>query len=53
VTERAARPIINLKQAQTLNIDRTRPVMQRPHPVQRPITSVISVHLSFFSELSA
>jgi hypothetical protein len=47
---RAAHPIINLKQAQTLNADRMRPVKQRPRPVQRPVTSVTSVRLRFFSD---
>jgi hypothetical protein len=46
VTGHAARPIIKLKHAQTLNTDRTRPFMQRPHPV----TSVTSVRLRFFSD---
>jgi hypothetical protein len=50
VTGRAARPIIKLKSAQTLNADRTRLVMQRPCPVQRPVTSVTSVRLRFFSD---
>jgi hypothetical protein len=53
MTGRAARPIINLKHTQTLNTDRTCPVMQRPRPVQRPVTSVTSVRLHFFSGLSA
>jgi hypothetical protein len=50
VTERVARPIINLKYAQTLNADRTHPVNQRPRPVQRPVTSVTSVRFYFFSD---
>jgi hypothetical protein len=50
MTGRAARPIINLKQAQTLNADRTRPVKQRPRPVQRPVTFVTSVRFRFFSD---
>jgi hypothetical protein len=48
VTGRAAHPIIKLKHAQTLNADRTRPVKQRPCPVQRLVTSVTSVRLCFF-----
>jgi hypothetical protein len=50
VTGRAARPIIKLKLVQTLNTDRTHLVKQGPRPVQRPVTSVTSVHLHFFSD---
>jgi hypothetical protein len=50
VTGRAARPIKKLKHAQTLNTDRTRPVKQRPRSIQRPVTSVTSIRLCFFSD---
>jgi hypothetical protein len=49
VTGRDAHPIIKLKHVQTLNADRTRPVKHRPRPVQRPVTSVTTVRLCFFS----
>jgi hypothetical protein len=51
VTGRAPRPIIELKNVQTLNTDRMRPVMQGLRPVQRPVTFVTSVRLYFFSRL--
>jgi hypothetical protein len=54
VTGRASRPIKQLKNAQSLDTDRTRPVLQGPHPVQRPVqrpvTTVTSVRLRFFSD---
>jgi hypothetical protein len=50
MTGRAACPVINLKQAQTLNADRTCPAKQRLRLVQRPVTYVTSVHHHFFSD---
>jgi hypothetical protein len=50
VTGRTAHPIDKLKLTQTLNADRTRPVKQRPRPVQRLVTTVTSVRFRSISD---